>query len=711
MNKNNFIMWKFIISLILLNQMTFAQEPNCVYLVSDVYPGAFGSSPTGLIEFDGALYFASTGNSSGNELWKFEDGVSSMIMDINPGIVGSMPNNFVIFQSDLYFTATTSATGNELFKFDGTSVNLVIDINPGTGSSQISNIKELDGKLYFSANNGSDGFEPFVYDGTVLTQIGDIYSGFLSSNPAEFCLIDDQICFTANNGINGKEFYTWDGLTLTEFDINPGSTGSEPGELLVYQNEVCFHANNGTNGMELFVYDGVTLTMYEINPSGNGNPWDMRVTGGYLYFRAFDLTHGTEIWRFDGSAVEFLGDIRVGPTNSIPHNFTALVDTVYFAANDGVNGNELWKYDGNDVSIALDLYPGGSNSMDAGTPIKFLAHDGFLYMVATNPTSGYEIWRFDGTSPELSRDVMPGAFSSMPNNLIIYNDDLYFTAEDGVHGNELWVWDFDRVLDTSINVVTCGVYTSPAGDDYSTPGTYSFIDTIESVVCIDCDSIISVSLTLTDQPESNLVISECGEYTSPGGQYFDVEGTYSFTDIIPSLSCPGYDSIINIELNLFDDISLATVNFSGVLVVQQPGATYQWLDCDNGFAVIPGANDQDFIVPATGNYACEITLGSCVDTTACLFGEYVDDLDLLNYENTNLIQFYPNPINDVLNLIIDSNDNTSVSITTISGSVVFCTNIQGSGAYEFDLSTLAKGTYFLVTSNSQKVQVYRIMKN
>ena len=118
-----------------------------------------------------------------------------------------------------------------------------------------------------------------------------------------------------------------------------------------------------------------------------------------------------------------------------------------------------------------------------------------------------------------------------------------------------------------------------------------------------------------------MTVFACNEYTSPAGTYYNIPDNYVFTDIIPSVNCPGVDSVINIDLTIVTSINTSIFVFSGVVFVNQLGADYQWLDCDNNMAPIPGETNQDFIPTVDGNYACEITLGSCVDTTGCEFVE------------------------------------------------------------------------------------------
>lgn len=68
-------------------------------------------------------------------------------------------------------------------------------------------------------------------------------------------------------------------------------------------------------------------------------------------------------------------------------------------------------------------------------------------------------------------------------------------------------------------------------------------------------------------------------------------------------------------------VTTTTVNTNvtanaNTLTAEQAGALYQWLDCNNGYAPIPGEDQQSF-TGNTGNYAVEVTYDGCVDTSAC----------------------------------------------------------------------------------------------
>lgn len=63
-----------------------------------------------------------------------------------------------------------------------------------------------------------------------------------------------------------------------------------------------------------------------------------------------------------------------------------------------------------------------------------------------------------------------------------------------------------------------------------------------------------------------------------------------------------------------------TVMLTGkTLTVSEQGASYQWIDCDDGNAPIDGANERSFIAQTTGNYAVIITTEECEKTSVCTF--------------------------------------------------------------------------------------------
>jgi ELWxxDGT repeat protein len=66
--------------------------------------------------------------------------------------------------------------------------------------------------------------------------------------------------------------------------------------------------------------------------------------------------------------------------------------------------------------------------------------NGVLYFAADDGVNGLELWKSDGTADGTVRvtDIMAGGGSSSPSYPVVAGNALYFTANDGEHGVEVW---------------------------------------------------------------------------------------------------------------------------------------------------------------------------------------------------------------------------------------------------------------------------------
>ncbi len=91
------------------------------------------------------------------------------------------------------------------------------------------------------------------------------------------------------------------------------------------------------------------------------------------------------------------------------------------------------------ITLFKDLNPGGG---DAGFINPTLINNK-LYFAANNGTAGIELWVCDGTvdGTYMIKDINPGAEGSFPNRFVAYNGKVYFDAFHVLYGRELWVTD------------------------------------------------------------------------------------------------------------------------------------------------------------------------------------------------------------------------------------------------------------------------------
>ena len=107
--------------------------------------------------------------------------------------------------------------------------------------------------------------------------------------------------------------------------------------------------------------------------------------------------------------------------------------------------------------LVKDIHPGPSGS---SFPDDLTNVNGTLYFQANDGAHGVELWKSNGTAAGtvMVRDIDSGSSGSGPGDLTNVNGELYFTANDGVHGEELWKSD-----GTAGGTVMVDVFPGPLG--------------------------------------------------------------------------------------------------------------------------------------------------------------------------------------------------------------------------------------------------------
>jgi hypothetical protein len=251
------------------------------------------------------------------------------------------------------------------------------------------------------------------------------------------------------------------------------------------------------------------------------------------------------------------------------------------------------------IDIQLVLYESDNNTC-TGNLLLIDSLDGVAYDVDLSVgclTPGQSYWvMIDGSSADSS-----GLFD--------------ITVADV--GTPTWS---DASTDTQ---TVCDSLTWLDGSTYTSDNnSATFVD----VNTVGCDSIITLDLTVLYSTTSMDIISECDEFTWIDGNTY-TSSTNTPTYIVANAA--GCDSTITLDLIILDPT--ATITQTGSLLSADQTGIYQWVDCDDNYAVIVGATNQIFTPTVTGNYAVIVNdLDGCIDTTDCYNVDYTGIEELTN---------------------------------------------------------------------------------
>lgn len=182
-------------------------------------------------------------------------------------------------------------------------------------------------------------------------------------------------------------------------------------------------------------------------------PRDLFTLGNWVVFTADDGIHGRSLFRTDGTA-EGTGLLMAASASSVPiapTRFVQAPDLLYFVARDPAGVTQLWRTDATPdgtfplVPILPDpIEPIGS--VGAGDLHDYVLNGDILFFVANDGVHGCELWRSDGTvaGTFLVKDTYPEAVCAVrlqpdplqavayiaPQSLTMLDGTLYFTADD-----------------------------------------------------------------------------------------------------------------------------------------------------------------------------------------------------------------------------------------------------------------------------------------
>ncbi|MBL8812063.1 MAG: hypothetical protein JNM43_18000, partial [Planctomycetaceae bacterium] len=427
-------------------------------LVSNINPGTH-SNPSFLTNVNGTLYFSADDGSTGRELWKSDGTAAGTVRVFDVAGASLNPQQFTAVGSTVFFRGLDPATGRDrLWKTDGTSAGTVM---LGSSVTDPESLIAVGSTLYFTSADNATGRELWKSDGTVAgtTLYKDLVAGSDGSIPALLKNINGFLYYAAYDAVKGRELWRHDLTSNTAVinDIYRGTRSSDTHDFVTAGNNlffvVTYRRDNGSiERHELWksALNGTGATLLRTSlPDDNWGFQNMTNFKGSLYFIMNEDSVGVELWKSDGTVA---GTVRVKDINqtvnnsshSAPSSLTVVNDTLFFSADDGSTGRELWKSDGTTAGTVLvkDITTGFlTDSIAYQSPM--VAAGSNLYFFADNGATGSELWKSDGTAAgtTLVKDIWTGPTSSNPGQMITIGDLIYFVANDGINGRELWQSD------------------------------------------------------------------------------------------------------------------------------------------------------------------------------------------------------------------------------------------------------------------------------
>lgn len=473
-------------------------------LVKDIRSGSSSSSPSDMTLLGSSLFFSASTAASGREPW-ISDGTTAgtvQLADLNSAATDGFYSGgtLAVVNSKVLFAGRNTTSGYELFSSDGTTGGTTIlkDIESGSGHSFPRNFVKVGSRVVFSAESAATGREVYVSDGSSAgtSLVSELNSGTGDGTDlgnAATLLDGSKLIFTGSQiSSSEQQLYSWDDSALTLLtdlfpgaeDVNPPSLSTATGAGIAL--DVPSPADSFPGPGYLLTDGSVTGT--QVHPgvlSGyteSSAVIPMAELNSKLLFAASDGTHGMELWSTDGTdaGTTRLTDINPGLGSSVipMAGFAVLNGKLLFVAADATNGAELWATDGTSAGTALlkDINSGSSGAFSANTnsPRRFYVIGSNVVFSAKTAAAGYELWKSDGTAAgtSLISDIYPGTNSSLPEGFLAgavssssLGPTLFFVADDGSHGSELWA------TTTSVTGITADLVSGSAGSSpaYITP--------------------------------------------------------------------------------------------------------------------------------------------------------------------------------------------------------------------------------------------------
>ncbi len=283
----------------------------------------------------------------------------------------------------------------------------------------------------------------------------------------------------------------------------------------------------------------------------------------------------------------------------------------------------------------------------------------------------------------------------------LYYDELLAGTSNGLYGHVTKPSIPNCFVYRNVNATLCGNSTfSFNGKVYQNTGTFK--DTL--ILPNACDSVYTIVIVKPNLQPITINSQACfGESVKlPNGAVLIAD--ISKIDTFNFKASHGCDSILIFNLSV-TKLNTKVFQSASSLEAEMPAATYQWLDCKKGKAIVPGAFEKIFKPLESGEYAVEIKYNNCIDTSDCLVFKSVGAAEL----GSNRLNIFPNPTLNNVWINTSFKGKIKTIIVDINGIKVLENSFEQECT--IDLSLLPIGVYqIILTNETGENMVRKILK-
>jgi len=426
--------------------------------------------------------------------------------------------------------------------------------------------------------------------------------------------------------------------------------------------------NGFSNSSDLWEYNPVTNAWTQKSSFPGGARYSSHVfvinnkayfcSGAYWSGISGDYTPYNDVWEYNPATDTWTQKNNFpgpGRHDAFAFSFGGMGYLCFGQDSNQLRLNDLWEYNPNtDSWTQKATFPGTARS--GGIQFGFEKYGYIGLGRDNNNVSLGDIWRYDCSTNTWSQMANFPSTSRTSASTFVLNRRAYvvcgYNFQTSSYSSQLW--EYNPNTDTWMQRENFPAAARACGTAFSINNRgYFGLGNVNSTFKKDfweytpwCLDSINTDVFLTGNTiyanASGAVYqwlncdSAFAQVSNATGQSFTPAWAGNYAVVISQDVCVDTSECIGVFC--FDTINTA-VTLSGVsLYSLASGASYQWLNCDIGFAVIDNETNQSYSPPVNGNYAVVVTQGDCSDTSACItFSAYgIDETEnsgILIYAN------------------------------------------------------------------------------